>query len=575
MEENTLDKAQFEMLKNTNYQEASFYFLDLVRGKLNMEDSFEKLVAASVLALKLKDTSNEKLLEEIKKDLYDETVLRTLKLVWNEFFKEIKTYSNNFSEDELKGVILFSEPYRFSDINVSQTPNGINKLAISLLDLKKGDRVLDLGSGVSSFLIEAAMTIQTEYNYGVEINSSNVVISKLKQYITELPIEILQGNIVSKDYSHLNANKVFSNFPLGMRYKQLTAYIKNNNKLNHYFENSSRVVTGDWVYAMASYLNTSMPGRTVFLMTNSGTFNTADMEFRQELIEKKLIEGIIQLPAKLLSSTAIPLTLVVLSEGNKKIKMVDASNLFNAERRQNILTEKNIKAILKAYKEDSDISQTVSEEDIRNKDYIIHPSRYVGIEEVQNGIELDEVAKSINRGAMIKSNELDDLISDEETNKHYLMLQNIQDGLIESNLPSLKEIDEKNEKYCITNNNVIISKNAPFKIALAHVNKEEEIIANGNLYFIELDESKVDPTFVVVYLQSEEGQSQLNRLSKGSVMKNISIKDLKKVQIPQVDMEKQKNIAEEYNKLGEQLVMLQKQIDLVKNKRLDLMKEEG
>lgn len=574
MEENTLDKAQFEMLKNTNYQEASFYFLDLVRGKLNMEDSFEKLVAASVLALKLKDTSNEKLLEEIKKDLYDETVLRTLKLVWNEFFKEIKTYSNNFSEDELKGVILFSEPYRFSDINVSQTPNGINKLAISLLDLKKGDRVLDLGSGVSSFLIEAAMTIQTEYNYGVEINSSNVVISKLKQYITELPIEILQGNIVSKDYSHLNANKVFSNFPLGMRYKQLTAYIKNNNKLNHYFENSSRVVTADWVYAMASYLNTSMPGRTVFLMTNSGTFNTADMEFRQELIEKKLIEGIIQLPAKLLSSTAIPLTLVVLSEGNKKIKMVDASNLFNAERRQNILTEKNIKAILKAYKEDSDISQTVSEEDIRNKDYIIHPSRYVGIEEVQNGIELDEVAKSINRGAMIKSNELDDLISDEETNKHYLMLQNIQDGLIESNLPSLREIDEKNEKYCITNNNVIISKNAPFKIALAHVNKEEEIIANGNLYYIELDESKVDPTFVVVYLQSEEGQSQLNRLSKGSVMKNISIKDLKKVQIPQVDMEKQKNIAEEYNKLGEQLVMLQKQIDLVKNKRLDLMKEE-
>lgn len=539
-----------------------------------MEDSFEQLVAASVLALKLKDSSNEKLLEDIKKDLYDETVLRTLKLIWSEFYKEIKTYSENFTADDLKGVILFSEPYRFSDINVSQTPNGINKLAISLLDLKKGDRVLDLGSGVSSFLIEAAMTIQTEYNYGVEINSSNVVISKLKQYITELPIEILQGNIVSKDYSHLNTNKVFSNFPLGMRYKQLTAYIKNNNKLNHYFENSSRVVTGDWVYAMASYLNTSMPGRTVFLMTNSGTFNTADMEFRQELIEKKLIEGIIQLPAKLLSSTAIPLTLVVLSEGNKKIKMVDASNLFNAERRQNILTEKNIKAILKAYKEDSDISQTVSEEDIRNKDYIIHPSRYVGIEEVQNGIELDEVAKSINRGAMIKSNELDDLISDEETNKHYLMLQNIQDGLIESTLPSLKEIDEKNEKYCITNNNVIISKNAPFKIALAHVNKEEEIIANGNLYYIELDESKVDPTFVVVYLQSEEGQSQLNRLSKGSVMKNISIKDLKKVQIPQVDMEKQKNIAEEYNKLGEQLVMLQKQIDLVKNKRLDLMKEE-
>lgn len=568
-----MEKTQFEVLKNTKHQEASLYFLDLIRGKTNLEDSFEQLVAASVLALKLKDSSNEKLLEDIKKDLYDETVLRTLRLIWNEFYKEIKTYSENFTADDLKGVILFSEPYRFSDVNVSQTPNGINKLAISLLDLKKGDRVLDLGSGVSSFLIEAAMTIQTEYNYGVEINSSSVVISKLRQYITDLPIEIIQGNIVSKDYSHLNTNKVFSNFPIGMKYKQLTAYIKNNKKLNHYFKNSSKVVTGDWVYAMASYLNTSMPGRTVFLMTNSGTFNTADMEFRQELIEKKLIEGIIQLPANLLSSTAISLTLVVLSEGNEKIKMVDASNLFTAERRQNLLTEKNVKEILKAYKEDSEISQTVLEEDIRNNDYIIHPSRYVGIEEVQNGIELDEVAESINRGAMIKSSALDNLISDEETNKHYLMLQNIQDGMMESDLPSLKIIDEKNGKYCIKDKNVIISKNAPFKVALAHVNKEEKIIANGNLYFIELDDSKVDPTFVVVYLQSEEGQTQLNRLSKGSVMKNISIKDLKKVQIPQIDMEKQKTIAKEYNELGEHLIMLQKQIDLVKNKRLNLMKE--
>lgn len=568
-----MDKKQLEELKITNYQEALFYYLDLVRGNARGEDSFEQLVAASTLALKLKEFNRENLLEEVKNELNDETVLRTLKLIWTEFSDEIENYSDKYTVNDLKGVILFSEPHRFSDLSVSQTPDGINKLAVSLLDLKKEDRVLDLGSGVSSFLTEAAVSVGTKQNYGVEINSSNIVISKLRQYVTGLPIEIIQGNIVSKDYSDIKANKVFSNFPLGMRYRQLKGYIESNKKLSRYFDNSSKVLTGDWVFAMAAHLNTSVSGKTVFLMSNSGTYNTADMEFRQELIKKGIIEGIIQLPANLLSSTVIPLTLVVLSENNEGIKMVDASEIYTSGRRKNAIEDSDIQTILKAYEEESEISRTVSDEEIKNKDYIINPTRYIGLEEVENGIDLGEVAVKISRGSMIKSSKLDELVSDEETDYHYLMLQNIQDGLIESNLPSLKQIDKEMDKYCINDKNLIISKNAPYKVALAYVDDNEKILANGNLYFIDLDTNKMNPTFVLAYLLSEEGQNQLNQLSKGSVIKNISIKDLKKVQIPAVNKDEQRRIAEQYNELTEHLIMLQKQLELVQNKRVHLFGE--
>ena len=50
------------------------------------------------------------------------------------------------------------------------------------------------------------------------------------------------------------------------------------------------------------------------------------------------------------------------------------------------------------------------------------------------------------------------------------------------------------EKYCIKNNSLILSKNgAPFKIAIADVKAGKKLLANGNLYIIELDESKADP----------------------------------------------------------------------------------
>lgn len=568
-----MDKIQLEELKKSKYREASFYFSDLIRGRSKGEDSLEHLVVGSTLALKLKEFGKEELMGEIQRNLSDETVLRSLKNVWNDLSSEIENYSDRFSEKDLKGAVLLSEPSRYSEVNVTQTPDGMNKLSIALLELEKEDRVLDLGSGVASFLTEAALSVGTEHNYGVEINSASVVTSKLRQYITGLPIDIIQGNMISKDYSHLKANKVFSNFPLGMRYNDLKAYMDNNEKLTHYFDTSSRVSTGDWVFAMAAYLNTSMPGKTVFLMTNAGTYNSSDAQFRRELIEKRMIESIIQLPANLMSSTAIPLTLIVLSENNEGVKMVDASEIFTSGRRKNTLEESDIEQILKAYDTETEISRIVSDEEIKHKDYIINPSRYIGVEDLENGIELGEIASKISRGSMIKSSQLDELVSEEDTPFHYLMLQNIQDGIIDESLPSLVKLNKDLEKYCIKNNNLIISKNAPFKVALAKVSEEEQILANGNLYFIDLNAQKVNPTFVLAYFLSEEGQAQLNQFSKGSVMKNISIKDLKKVQIPNLNKSEQDRIAEKYEELTEHFIMLEKQIDLVRNKRMHLFEE--
>ena len=88
----------------------------------------------------------------------------------------------------------------------------------------------------------------------------------------------------------------------------------------------------------------------------------------------------------------------------------------------------------------------------------------------------------------------------------YLMLANIKDGVIDKELPYINEIAPKYEKYCLRNNCLLLSKNGyPFKVAVAQVEEGKKILGNGNLYIIELDQSKVNPYYLQAFFESEQG----------------------------------------------------------------------
>ena len=166
---------------------------------------------------------------------------------------------------------------------------------------------------------------------------------------------------------------------------------------------------------------------------------------------------------------------------------------------------------------------------------------------VKNGVLFETVIKNITRGAQIKASVLDEIVSDKPTNMQYLMLANLQDGIISDELPYLKGIDSKYEKYCIKNGSLVISKNAsPVKMAIASVQEGNKILANGNLYVIELDEDKINPYFLKAYLESENGKAALSRVAVGATLLNLPVEGLKKVIIPLPDLESQKKIADQY-----------------------------
>lgn len=570
-----MNKRKIESLKNVDFRDVEYLILNEVKGIVSKGNY--RLYSASIALLSLlnnPEMNAEDLKNFINNEFSEEYHQQHFSRIINEYYMLIRKLSEDIEKDVLLAVILYSEPLRFTRVDEGSTPDGLSKLAIRLLKIEKDDIVLDMGSGVNSYLSHVQEFTECRNLCGVEINVDNVLIASIRNYVLGNHANIILGNVISENYSYLNANKVFSNMPLGMRLPDYKNSLRSNLKLKQVFDKAKRTVSGDWINCIAAYQNMQEGGRTVAMIANAGLWNGPDMWLRRELIETGVVEGVIQLPERLLSNTGIPLTALILSDNNETIKMVDASEIVTKGRRQNTLDDKDVDKIIEAYFTEQSISKNVSKEEIFNKEYILIPNRYLKNEnEISNGISLGEICKSINRGAMIKSKDLNDISSRTKTSINYLMLKNIKDGLIDSELSYLNSIDEKLNKYCVKDKNLIISKISPFKIATAHVDEGNTLLANGNLYFLDIDDSKINPVYLEAFLQSGLGLAQLNRFAKGAAMRSISIKDLKLIQIPNISIEEQNKIAEDYSMLSEQLVIMQKQIEIVRDKKNRLIEE--
>ncbi|MGO1580112.1 MAG: N-6 DNA methylase [Peptoniphilaceae bacterium] len=561
-------------LKDINIERAYFETMDSVRGLYN-ELNHVSIVSNLYLILLTRELGDKELVEKyIETKILDETLKSQLKeYIKNKNLEEMKKATEKYSYEMIEAMILFPPVMKYSNIDYS-TPVGISKLAIELLNIEANDIVMDLGSGINGFLIQTGIIKKTKELYGIELNTDSYIIGRIRSLILGIDIQMKTGNILSQDFSKIKANKVFSNPPLGQRWRDIKDHIKTNKEMNKYFEETKRTISGEWAFALSALMNTKKHGKTIVLMSNAGMWNKPDEVIRKQLIEEGKIEGVILLPEKLFPTTNISLTMIIFSENNSDIKMVDASEIFAEGRSINTLEDESIKEIIESYNKDSEVSKKVSIKSISEHEYILNPFRYLeGDMHIKDGISLEKITNSINRGSMTRKSELDNIASTKETKYQHLMLSNINDGIIDKELPYLTKLDEKDEKHCIKNNNLIISRIAPFKIALANIDKDKKILATGNLYMIDIDETTANPIYAELFLQSELGMAQLNRYAKGVAMKSISINDLKKIEIPNIPIEEQNKIAEEAKMLAEQLEIHEKQIEMIKDKRDKLIQE--
>lgn len=570
-----MNYTTYRELRNISYEREVFNILNRLRGNIQEEASTFLLIELSYLALKYKPlSSKEDLIESVASDFNDEHTLNQLNRVIQKVpFDIIQSISENYDENTLKAIILFSED---NDIrsNLSGTPLGVTKLVNELLEVQSDDTVLDLGSGIGSYLLETKMETGAEKVCGVEINIQMNIISTIRAKVAQFPIQLKLGNILSQDYRSFKATKVFSNPPVGVREPGIDDLIKDNRALTELIDIEEYNISADWAFILSSYANQKAGGKTAVLMRNQVLFREQDHDIREKIISEGWLEAIITLPEKLFPSTAIPFTLLIFSENNETVRMVDASEISTRDQMKNILTDKNIQEIVEAYKQENEISKHLTYQDFEKQEFVLTPIRYFGfIPDASNMTPIDDLARSINRGATISRKELDTMSTTKETGIKYLKIQDIERSSMNKNLPNLNNVDAKYHNYFLEEGNLVISKSSPYKIARVENAKETKILATGNLYYIQIDEEKVNPIFVEMYLKSDEGQAQLERLSTGSVIETISIKNLKTILIPNLSREEQDTLVKEYLEYEEQLDLLDRQKEIISQRRKELIEK--
>lgn len=539
------------------------YYVDIEDKNLTIDEIMEKYKLDTGITYFIKENAanvfNRKNLDKFFdiKEKYDSEVFKELILDRNDEISE--------------SMGRFNEPH---------TPKSVEKLALKLLDIKKTSYVADLCCGVGTVALSMANSGLGAKVYGFEINSQRALVAKIKNLISSSKCDIEQKDVFYLPKDKYKFDRIFSDHPFSMKIQMMGEGKEYLDSLINKYPETVKLRSSDWLFNYLIMDLLKENGRAVTIMTNGASWNTEDTAFRKTFVEKGYIEAIISLPSALFYSTSIATTMIVLSKKTNSdgIFMVDASNSFEKGRRFNQLSEDNIQEILDVCNnKKSSIGRIVSVEEIKENEYALNPQRYLTEKiDIKNGIKFNEVIKNITRGSNIKAAELDGISSSEETDYQYLMLANIKDGIIDENLPYISELDESMEKYCVHKDNLVISKNgAPYKVAVVDLPDDKKVLANGNLFVIDLDLSKINPYYLKAFFESALGKAHLQSITVGSVMPCIGVKDLKNLVIPVPTLEEQKKIADEYLMLQDEIKILRLKTENAKEKIEHIFDESG
>lgn len=451
------------------------------------------------------------------------------------------------------------------------TPESIIDLALNILNCQSGDQVADIGCGTGTFMINTHIEVPGAEFTGYEINHERYLITLMRSRLLGENITVhLQDafSLFDNSMEMPRFDKIFANLPFGMRFFNFGNGGKYLIELKKKYPEISKPMLSQWVLNALLCDLLKEGGKAVNIITNGATYNGFDLTMRKFFVESGLIECVITLPTRIFIGSNINTSMIVFSHGNKGLRLVDASGIYRRGRRQNEFSTEDINKIILATQSDGENSRLVTLDELRQNEYFLNLSRYQDYDVLcENGVEFNTVIKNITRGASCTASQLDEMVSREETNMQFLMLSNIQNGIIDGKLPYLKKIDKKYEKYCIKNNSLIISKNgAPFKVAVAKVSAGSRIMANGNLYVIELDESKVNPYYLKSYFESKKGIETLKAIAVGNIIPSIGIDKLKRLMVPLPPLEKQNQIASKYLEVMEEISTLKVKLESAVNR---------
>ncbi|MDR0847076.1 MAG: N-6 DNA methylase [Lactobacillales bacterium] len=448
----------------------------------------------------------------------------------------------------------------------------INELLYALGDLKEGDSVLDPTAGEGSAL-QTILSEEITDNFSLQdINPSNVALLRMKAILLKKEnIKIYKGDVLDTPaYKNEKFDKVITVPPMGTTIRSSSFF--DNDKYNRFMFGMPPHNTPELAFVCNGIAALNETGKAIFLIPNGLLFKGSIVaEIRRGMLANEWVEAIIELPEGSLLSTNRGSSILIINKNKKEkdIFMVNASE-FKVERRsmefENELKD-HFEKILFAYAERNEIdgfSKFVKVEDL--EDAVILPSRYVFSNEIELGdygvveVKFAEMPEKLTE----RLDEVTDLhrglnysTSDENDEGAYriIKISDIIDNELDTKL--LKKVKAREnsriENYKVRKGDVLLSVRGTTNKICIIKEDYENVIFNSNLICIRPYPSRTDSEWLFEYLKSPIGLAQLEQMSEGGTIKQISPNNLRSLKLPKIGLRDQILSVENYNNKKDKL----------------------
>jgi type I restriction enzyme M protein len=313
---------------------------------------------------------------------------------------KIKVGNNNYSADVMGDAYEYLIK-KFADLSKKNagefyTPRTIVKLMIKILNPKPGETVYDPACGTGGMLIEAIRYMHDDKStygkiFGQEKNLENSSIARMNLFLHGArDFTISQGDTLrSPNFLYRGELQTFdcviANPPFSLENWGAAQFASDMYGRNIWGCPTDKNGDFAWLQHMVKSMD-KKNGRLAVVLPQGVLFRSGkEGEIRRQLIESDKLEYVIALAGGVFYSTGVSACILVLNNNKiaghrKKICLIDATNIFTAQRSQNIMTEENIDDVYKLCKNYEDIpekAKIASLEVIKEKGYTLSVNSYI------------------------------------------------------------------------------------------------------------------------------------------------------------------------------------------------------
>lgn len=292
------------------------------------------------------------------------------------------------------------------------TPAGpaeiVTRIAIMGQEGKQGLLVYDPCMGSASMLLDARkFSDKPEYvrYFGQELMMSTYNLARMNMFLHNIAPEnqvLRNGDTLDADWPTTEETEfdcVVMNPPYSAKWSAKTGFLSDS-RFSDYGVLAPKG-TADYAFLLHGFYHLKPTGTMAIVLPHGVLFRgNAEGTIRQKLLENGSIYAVIGLPSNMFYNTSIPTCIVVLKKQRpgRDVLFIDASKLFEKQKKQNVMKQEHIDRVLELYKNRISVDKEAylaTFDEIKENGFNLNIPRYVDTFEEEEQINLADVNEEL------------------------------------------------------------------------------------------------------------------------------------------------------------------------------------